>query len=475
MEAGGLPARAGAAGMNSRRGTSMPMTTGCARPGIHAYPEEFVSFIFDQCQDPQFQARLRAVGVDAAVWLPDRAVFQQVISTCYQASLMREEERPVRFRLIICAPELLPGDAGPPTGLHLLNFARMRPFNEYELYRLAPAADYYRTLIGVSLGRENGAQIWGMVHSGTRWMQATYGGRKTFPPLPPTPVIYVTGPGRISVGIGFEIIATLNGGKINCPTLDIFSARWLSESFASVRGEMAELHEAARARAGKPWANLDPDFGRTVGQQVVRRIISVIRNTHHGGTLVYLPCEMSHAILAGNRYMTIKYQFREDEPRQRFRTLMLRILNTIAELHGDPENPDKIVGWQEYVTSRCEEVALLDEAIFDLAHFIAALSAIDGAVVMSKGQELLGFGGVISGDIDKVETVSHALDVEGEFIEQELSEGVGTRHRAAYRLCHELHDAIAIVVSQDGNVRLVKWHNGAVAYWDQTSAGVPGF
>ena len=30
--------------------------------------------------------------------------------------------------------------------------------------------------------------------------------------------------------------------------------------------------------------------------------------------------------------MTIKYQFCEEEPRQRFRILMLRIMNTLAEL-----------------------------------------------------------------------------------------------------------------------------------------------
>lgn len=450
----------------------MAIMPGCIRPGVHAYPEEFVSFIFDQWREPQFQERLRAAGIDASVQLPDRAVFQQIISTCFQASLMQEEERPVRFRLIIRPPELFSPDEGPPTGLHRFDFARVRPFNEYELHRLAPAADYYRTLIGVSIDREEGVQIWGMVHSGTRWMQAVHGGSKTFLPLPPSPVIYVTGPGRVSVCIGPETVASLVGGQINCPSLDIFTAHWLSES---LRAEMWELHEASRVRSGKPWATLDPKFGRILAQQIVRRIISVIRNSHHGGTLVYIPQEMSREILSENRYMTIKYQFREDEPRQRFRTLMLRIMNTLAEIHGDPETPGKIIGWQEYITCRSEAVALLDEAIFDVAHFIAALSATDGAVVMTRHQELLGFGGVFSGDIDKVMTVNHAFDTEGSLTEPELSEGVGTRHRAAYRLCHDLHDAIAIVISKDGNVRLVTWHNGAVTYWDQMPAGVPGF
>jgi DNA integrity scanning protein DisA with diadenylate cyclase activity len=96
-------------------------------------------------------------------------------------------------------------------------------------------------------------------------------------------------------------------------------------------------------------------------------------------------------------------------------------------------------------------------------------------VVISKRQELLGFGGVISGDLDSVGNVAHALDTEGTLTEPVLSEGVGTRHRAAYRLCQKLHEAIAIVISQDESVQIVKWHNGSVTYWDQVPTGVPGF
>lgn len=453
----------------------MSITTGCMTPGVHAYPEELVTYIFDLWKDPHFLERLLLAGVDPAFQLPDRAHLESVISTCYQASLLREEARQVMFRLIIHPSELFPVEAGPPTGLQRLLFFRPRPFNEYELHRLAPAADFYRSLIGVTLDRQKGAQIWGIVHSGTRWMQAVYGGRKTSPPLPPCLVIYVAGPGHVSVCIGSELLASLNSGQINCPSQDLFAASWLSESFATVRAEMRELHEAARALAGKPWAILHPDFGKILAQQVVRRIISLVRNSRHGGILVYLPPEIERETLAENRFLSIKYRFRAEEPRERFRTLMLRIMNTFAEIHGDAENSGKVIGWQEYVTTRHEAIALLDEAIFDLAHFIASLSAIDGAVVMTKRQELLGFGAVISGDIDRVETVVHALDGEGQLTEEEPSEGVGTRHRAAYRLCHEVHDAIVIVISQDGNVRLVTWRNGAVTYWDQASTGVPEF
>ena len=441
----------------------------------HSYPKELVAFIYERWQDRAFVDRLCPETSASAFTLPDRAVLEQVLSTCYQASLLREEERPVIFRLIIRDCNLFPAEDGPPTGIHRLIFSKTRPFNEYELHRLAPAADFYRTLIGISIDPETGAQIWGLLHSGTRWMHAVYGGRKTSPPLPVCLVVYVTGAGQISVCLGSEIIASLNAGQITCPTLDVFNSRWIADSLAAVHSETWALHLAARASSVKPWANLDREFGQNVGQQAIRRIISVIRNTHHGGLLVYLPQEMTQEILAENKYMTIKYQFLEYESRQRFRTLTLRIMNTLAEIHGDQQHPGKKVGWQEYVTSKNENIALLDEAIFDVAHFIAALSAVDGAVVITKRQELLGFGGVISGDLDSVGVVTHALDTEGVMTEPVLSERVGTRHRAAYRLCQKLHDAIAIVISQDESVQIVKWHNGSVTYWDQVPTGVPGF
>ena len=120
----------------------MPIIPGSMPPRVHDYPQELVSFIFNLWQDPLFAEGLGAEGINPAVQLPDRAVLEQVISTCYQASLLREEERPVMFRLIICPPELFPADAGPPSGLQRLQFERMRQFNAYELQRLGPAADF---------------------------------------------------------------------------------------------------------------------------------------------------------------------------------------------------------------------------------------------------------------------------------------------------------------------------------------------
>lgn len=442
----------------------------------HAYPRDLVSFLLEHWDKTESNGPL-GLGRDFPIsdQLPDTPILEELLSVCYHASMMREEERSVNFRLILREPEHFPPEEGPPEGLHRLPFTCPRPFGEFELRRLSPAADFYRCLVGIRMDPSEGLQIWGMVHSGPRWLQSIFGGRKSYRPLPPSLVIHVTGPGRISVCKGSSLIASLNGGEINKPLPDVFNARWLSDTFADARSELMEMHNAARMRAAAPWPTLESGFIPMLVRQVTKRIINTIRNSRHGGTIIYLPPDRAAEICASDIYMTVKYQFSEEEERQRFRSVILDLIRTFAESETDEKFPAKLIGWSEYMNTTSQEIARLDEALFDFAHLIAGFAAADGAVVMSRHHEILGFGAVISGDIDKVEKVARALDPEGTETVPVASEDVGTRHRAAYRLCFELHDALAIVISQDGGVRIVKWHQGQVTYWDQVSSGILGF
>lgn len=123
--------------------------------------------------------------------------------------------------------------------------------------------------------------------------------------------------------------------------------------------------------------------------------------------------------------------------------------------------------WEAGPDCRDPDIVAIDDAVSELAHTIAGLADVDGAVLVSKRFEVMGFGGEIIGDLPDVPFVMRALDLEGDERVAESTEGVGTRHRSLYRLCAALPDALGIVVSQDGGVRLVASKNGAVTYWDQ--------
>ena len=400
--------------------------------------------------------------------LPDTDTLETLISTCYQASLLREEERAVTFRVILCEPDRLPPREGPPGGIHRLEFPEPRQFDLQEIRRLSPAADYYRSLIGIVWDEEEGLRIWGLVHSGPRWLRADQGGRNAPPPLPPVPILRVRGPGRIAVDVGSEALGKLDEGRLSDVSMDVFTSRWFPATFAPVRGEIAEIHAELREQArkkGEVWARLDNDVIRVIGQHTIKRIISAVRGSHHGGTLVIVPPDLAEDILR-DRYVSLKYKFSDGEPRRRFRTLIVEVMNTLARSYAGTPARDP-VGWEDYEASSDEDLSELDEAIFEVAHLIAGLTAVDGAVVMTQRFELLGFGGEISGELPAVEVVARALDVEADEIVEEPAESFGTRHRSAYRLCNELPDVIAVVISQDGNIRFVKCKDGALTYWNQ--------
>ena len=49
--------------------------------------------------------------------------------------------------------------------------------------------------------------------------------------------------------------------------------------------------------------------------------------------------------------------------------------------------------------------------------------------------------------------------------------GVGTRHRASYRFCAAVPDAVATVISQDGGIQFVAQSRGEVVRWEHSAAG----
>jgi hypothetical protein len=408
-------------------------------------------------------------GAQGCSSLPGLTALEHLISVCYQASLLREEERQVRFRLIFLAPDQIPLDLRPPYGLHRLLFRDRLPFTERELRKLSAAVDFYGSLVGVWHDGKSGLSIWGIVHSGPRWAQSLHGGGKGFLPLPDSLVINVTNPGRIAVSNGSTDIATLNAGEVACASTTVIDSMWIRSAFSTLADEEHALHREARTYATKPWAAIDPEFFGIIRKQFFLRIIGRIRSNRHGGTLILIPDERKEEFLSESPYVRIKYRFVEEEPCSRFRTLIVKIADALAEFHGSSEDPQRVVGWQEYLAGKNQTLSSLDESVFEWAHLVAGMTQVDGAVVMTQRLELVGFGAQISGKLEHVDSVAQALDPEGFEIHKEQTDCVGSRHNSAYSLCSAQHDVLAVVVSQDGTAQIIKWNDGMVTVWEQLS------
>src|SRR5436309_6516609 len=122
----------------------------------HSYPRDLSGQIWSLWS--------RANGTDAL--LDSAGRLNEFLSIAYQASLLREEGRPVECRIALLGFEHLEVNKLASMGFQPVRFAKRRKFVEQEIRRLSPATGFYRSMIAVEWSRTHGFQISGMIHTG---------------------------------------------------------------------------------------------------------------------------------------------------------------------------------------------------------------------------------------------------------------------------------------------------------------------
>ncbi len=114
-------------------------------------------------------------------------------------------------------------------------------------------------------------------------------------------------------------------------------------------------------------------------------------------------------------------------------------------LRAEPDD-QKLHRWQETLTRAVD--------------WIAGLTAVDGAAVMTRDHELLGFGAKIARRRMRaqVEEVMVTEPIVGGTAARVRPEQLGgTRHLSAAQFVHDQRDSIALVASQDGRFTVFAW------------------
>ena len=364
-----------------------------------------------------------------------------------------------RFRLLLTAPEQLPDAGTPNQGVLRLKFDHSRPLNADELRRLAPAVPFETALIAAHA--EHGKlRIWGVAHSGPAWLAPSWGGRSLVPNWTYDPIIHVTAPGRLAVRCAGQLIGALERGVVVDAALDVFDSNWLRALFARERQVIQAEHAALQAQ-GAVRTSVEHSMIGKVAQQMLRRAIQLVRGARHGGLILIVDTAgRAERPLSGLR---LKYSFTQDEPSHRYRTLLFQIVEAVAAITSKES-----VGWLDFVSNQSVRFEELEQALFEHSRVLANLTAIDGALVLDKRFDVLGFGAEVSAELPTPERVWRAVDTEGQVRKPEEIENVGTRHRAAYRFVNDHPDGLAVVISQDGGVTFVANREGRVVFWEQS-------
>ena len=422
---------------------------------LYSYPQDLVDHLERNWPD------------DVTRRFPPEALYD-VFAVAYHASFLRDENRPVRLRMLVAAPEHTPAEDDGPSGVLRWRLEKTRPLVADELRRIAPAAPFESALVCVDPGAgDRTGTLWGLSHSGAGWLAPTTGGRRVQGPTHDHLVVHVVAPGRLAVFAGERFLVELEGGELHDLTHDVFDSTWLPAAFAQSRVDFVAQLDTAIDHHGRSFS-VDPKLAKYVSQQLLKRVLALLRTSRHGGMLLFVDRSTLHAPLPS--CVRVKYALADEAPRRRHRALLEKMVRELASRHASLCETSPETSWKDLLRSPSAELVGIEQNIFELARFVAGLTSVDGAVVLDKRIELLGFGAEVLHQSDTYR-VYRALD--GEAIERFVDdeESVGTRHRAAYRFVHAHPRGLAIVVSQDGGVRFVTQIRGEVTYFEQKLVG----
>jgi DisA bacterial checkpoint controller nucleotide-binding len=416
----------------------------------HIYPRELSEQIW--------ALWMRANGTDTL--LDSAGKLNAFLSIAYQASLLREEGRPVECRIALLGHQHLEHAVLDGTGFYPIRFAKRRIFAEQEVRRLASATGFYRSMIAVEWSDQHGFQISGMIHTGAWSRDLTIAVDSVNYPIPDWLIIHVRGPGNLVIRRGSERVVTLLNGRVEGHGFDLFASSWFLGCYRTVGDGFTDaivpdLPESVVIRE---------DLAEQIGIGFMHRVIREIRNSRHGGTIVFAPRILMGELLKTGGPLRAKYQIEETCTASPFGLILEEVTRRLALFALAKGNSS--AGWQEYLKWYEEFPYTFSQRFVELALWLSDLAAVDGCLLLDHKFTVFGFGVEIQVPSFEDEMVHRALDIEAQHCVLESMENAGTRHRAAYRLCREQAQCLAFVVSQDGAVKLVSNHQGKVTYWN---------
>jgi len=370
----------------------------------------------------EYKAHFNSIGYERS---PNPCPFiEQMIIASYESSMQQEEGRPVRFQLQFQSSNL---------SVHV---PFQCAYSATNLVKLAPIVGIgFRHIIVRPDASEKNIQIVGisdleLSNEGERDTNNWSLLRNTYHDVKSVDFrLRVLGPGHIQIAENNTVWELRNGSIHYFQPITTVTAiqSWLRTAFqGSSRSSIA------------------------VPQLALCRIIQKMVDAKHGGAVVIV--EQATTNLAN------KYSPNTDILRE-----VIEETIRAEDVIVDQKVPMTIKDGERVHNSSLKFARVLDS--------IAALTTVDGATVLDRNMNVLGFGTEITNtnnsSDDVIECLALVLGVgHGTIVVgKKKASDFGMRHRSAYGFCKENPSAIAIVVSQDGGIRLFCTENKKVVLY----------
>jgi len=344
--------------------------------------------------------------------LPPADEIIDLCSTLLNVSCMREEGHFSSFRVCFMQPDSDFLDAY--VYAHSLRFEKPVPFTVKDLRKLTPAINPGMSYLVLDL-KHKPLMVTGIIAAYTTWDKVIAGELSDGSMMPMIPNLHVKAPGEIDGCLGENTVVSYSFGSTVISRYDVFKDSLIAN----------ELREGSSVN----------DQERT---HFLSRVLWKVDRYRHGGTILIVPSAESCSDFVDVKYkLPCEFLFNEEKS-------LIDISSNVRE--------NELVSYSD---------------------FIAKLTTVDGAVLLTKDLDLIGFGVEIL--TDKMEqkeppmrfiTSDNTVDMGRRFTDN------GTRHRSGYRFAHEVENSVVIIVSQDGAVKACTKNEGDVVVYDNIALKV---
>ncbi|TSJ42646.1 hypothetical protein FO440_00190 [Mucilaginibacter corticis] len=394
---------------------------------------------------------------------PSATLLTDLFNCLYYASMQTEEGELTQVAVCLYNPdeqnEEVDLDEEPIDHWQFTAFNEPIPLTTKSIVKISKAADPWSTTIAVYYDEAGELFIHGLIDQAIHnqsYINYESDGAPAFP-------------GELQVTIqGIGIIAVTRGRRL----LGILRQHILVKSFLDVLG-IGQLSDLLELKSKSSLRNVEQFLKKNypeeeyeeveelvfnVWRDTLSRLFIQIRKYHHGGAIL---------ITKDKKNLDIKYPFvykRLFYAMNRFVKVSLQYENIkrkVSRLKTIPKDDfDLFINvefWKKEVSNE------LKGAI----RFIASQTCVDGLIVFNEKLETLGFGAVIE-NISPPNEVYYSPNAEykdANLIKRNPQE-LGTRHRSMMTYCAENEGSIGIVISQDGDIRIMSLFDRKLIVWE---------
>jgi hypothetical protein len=358
--------------------------------------------------------RRQALGVD-----PDRSLtaarIAELVEVAFWAGMRVDEGRATRVRIAVADPSVL---------AQATSFVDPPVYDEPAIAKLAPAVPTRGCVAVAALGAPGRFRLWGFSRTLPRWDWSSL-------------ILELREPGTVVVSVGpFRPFAVLDG-----------------RANAVIEGSSTDLAWHLQHVLSKPIpADGGPETQAVWGECLaLAHVTREIHSAHHGGLVLLTPDE------SGDWQESINpFAYRLTTPDTGVRDA----------IRSGPEEEGKVLGLLSDGGVSGEPLMRVVAAMRpewigweDAVPPIAALAAVDGAIVLTRDVRVLGFGAMINvgrREHPPVAMFDMAYGLQP-VVRLPIERLGGTRHQSAARFVGTHRDVVAIVISQDGRVSVMHW------------------